>query len=77
MKSSGTIELFKSQTARDVEKYDRFCGVMNALDETNRNIYIEVRKSRVQIFDFKYNELQTKFFKKTEHPSARQGLIRL
>jgi hypothetical protein len=66
MKSSGTIELFKSQTARDIEKYDSRCRLMQAADEMNQNVYAEVRKARAQIFDFKYNEIANQIFQKNK-----------
>jgi hypothetical protein len=66
MKSSGAIELFKPQTARDIEKYDRHCRLMQAADEMNQNVYAEVRKARAQIFDFKYNEIANQIFQKNK-----------
>ena len=64
MKSSGSIELFKSKTAIDVEKYDRFCRLLQAADEMNSDIYTEVRKTRALIFDFKYNEIANRIVQK-------------
>jgi hypothetical protein len=62
MKSSGSIELFKIKTATDVEKYDRFCRQLQSMEQMNNNIYTEIRKTRAQIFDFKYNEMANEVF---------------
>jgi len=56
MKSSGSLSFFEPSIATDVAKYDRFCRLLQATDEMNRDIYTEVRKTRSLIFEFKYNE---------------------
>ncbi len=57
MKSSGSLSFFKPVIATDVTKYDRFCRLLQATDEMNRDVYTEVRKTRSMIFEFKYNEI--------------------
>lgn len=57
MKSSGSLSFFKPAIATDVAKYDRFCRLLQAADEMNRDVYTEVRKTRSMIFEFKYNEM--------------------
>jgi hypothetical protein len=57
MKSSGSLLFFEPSIATDVAKYDRFCRLLQATDEMNRDIYTEVRKARSFIFEFKYNEM--------------------
>lgn len=57
MKNSGTLNYFEKPVARDVAKYDRLCRLMHANDEATPGIYSEIRKSRAQIFDFKYNDV--------------------
>lgn len=57
MKNSGTLSYFEKPVARDVAKYDRLCRLMHANDEATLGIYAEIRKSRSQIFDFKYNDV--------------------
>ena len=57
MKSSGTLSYFEKSIANDVAKYDRLCRLMHTQDEATLGIYAEVRKSRAQIFDFKYNDI--------------------
>ena len=66
MKSSGAIGLFNPQTARDIEKYDSHCRLMQAADEMNQNLYAEVRKARAKIFDFKYNDIANHLFQKNK-----------
>jgi hypothetical protein len=57
MKSSGSLSFFKPEIATDVEKYDRFCRLLQAAEEMNGDVYTEVRKTRSMIFEFKYNEM--------------------
>lgn len=56
MKSSGALRYFDRKVARDVSKYDRLCRLVQVIEEMQRDIYTEVRKSRAQLFDYKYNE---------------------
>jgi hypothetical protein len=57
MKSSGSLRFFKKTVAANVANYDRFCRLMLENDEQQQGIYVEVRKSRAQIFDFRYNDI--------------------
>lgn len=57
MKSSGSLRYFGQQTASSAAKYDRFCRVLQSYEQMGEVIYGEVRKSRAQIFDFRYNEV--------------------
>jgi hypothetical protein len=64
MKSSGSLEFFKTKIAIDIEKYDRLCRLLEASDDMNKDIYTEVRKTRAMIFDFKYNEMANQIWQK-------------
>lgn len=57
MKSSGSLRYFKRKIAGDVAKYDRFCRLIQRSEEMQEGVYVEVRKSRAQIFDFRYNDI--------------------
>jgi len=57
MKSSGSLRYFKKTVAATVADYDRFCRLMQENEEKEQGIYVEVRKSRAQIFDFRYNDI--------------------
>lgn len=57
MKSSGSLRYFKKTVAADIATYDRFCRIIKENDEMQQGIYIEVRKTRAQIFDFRYNDV--------------------
>jgi hypothetical protein len=65
MKSSGSLSFFKPEIATNIEKYDRLCRVLQSIDDMNRNIYTEVRKTRAQIFDFRYNEIANEISHRT------------
>jgi hypothetical protein len=57
MKSSGSLRYFTNAAlARDVAKYDLLCRSDLMHQESDRDIYLEVRKSRSAIFQFKYNK---------------------
>ena len=66
MKSSGSLSYFKPEIATNIEKYDRLCRSLQAIDELNHDIYTEVRKIRAQIFDFKYNEIANQITQKNK-----------
>ncbi|HWI93288.1 MAG TPA: hypothetical protein VNT20_18545 [Flavisolibacter sp.] len=57
MKSSGSLRFFNKAVAINVADYDRFCRLMQQNDEKEQGIYVEVRKSRAGIFDFRYNDI--------------------
>jgi hypothetical protein len=57
MKSSGSLRYFEKTVGHEVAKYDRFCRMIQTNEEMLKDIYSEVRKSRAQIFDYKYNEI--------------------
>lgn len=57
MKSSGSLRFFGKKVAADVAKYDRYSRLIESNEEKQQNIYIEVRKLRAQIFDFRYNDI--------------------
>ena len=58
MESSGTLRYFTNATLnRDVANYDQLCRKWQNMAEADLGIYIEVRKARAKIFEFKYNEI--------------------
>lgn len=57
MKSSGSLRYFKKTVADDVADYDRICRLIHQNDEREHGIYVEVRKSRAGIFDFRFNDI--------------------
>jgi hypothetical protein len=55
MKSTGSLQFFESKVAREAAEYDQLCRHMQSFDESDKGIYVEVRKLRSQIFEFQYN----------------------
>ena len=56
MKSSGSLSYFThGSVAKKVAEYDRLCRLMKSTDNSDEGIYVEIRKVRSQIFEFKYN----------------------
>lgn len=58
MKSSGSLRYFdESSLVEKVTQYDQECRKTQSNEERNNAVYVEVRKSRAQIFEFKYNAI--------------------
>jgi hypothetical protein len=56
MKSSGSLRYFSNTVlAGEVAKYDRLCRQMQARQEADHYLSLEVRKSRSLLFELKYN----------------------
>jgi len=56
MKSSGVLRYFTNKKLSDeVSKYDQLCRNIQLEMNEDREIYVEVRKLRAQIFEFRYN----------------------
>ena len=63
MKSSGSLSYFTHNSiAKKVAEYDRHCRTMKASDNSDEAIYVEVRKIRAQIFEFKYNAVANNIY---------------
>ena len=56
MKSSGSLRYFDKIIAYNVANYDRLCRMMQTTEASLNSIYGEARKSRAQIFEFRYND---------------------
>ena len=75
MKSSGTLRYFTNVAlARQVAKYDRLCRQMQAREEVDRNLFLEVRKYRAQIFEFKYNMQANNIYQSNRILFSRQNI---
>jgi hypothetical protein len=57
MRSSGSLRYFKRSTAANVVRYDQLCRHIQLDEERQEGVYVEVRKCRAQIFDFRYNDI--------------------
>jgi len=63
MKSSGSLSYFThSSLAKKVAEYDRLCRLLKSNDNRDEAIYVEVRKIRAQIFEFKYNAVANNIY---------------
>ena len=57
LKSSGALRFFGDKTiSRKLAVYDELCQNMKVAEEKDNGIYVETRKARAKIFDFRYNE---------------------
>ncbi|HET6767031.1 MAG TPA: hypothetical protein VFH08_06525 [Chitinophagaceae bacterium] len=56
MKSSGSLRYFGNyELEQKISEYDQMVRRMKALNEIDQPIFLETRKARARIFDFKYN----------------------
>ncbi len=63
MESSGELRYFTNPNLnRDVANYDQLCRKWQKSAEADLGIYIEVRKARAKIFEFKYNEIANNIY---------------
>ncbi len=63
MKSSGSLSYFThGSIAKKVEEYDRLCRLIKSDENSDISIYVEIRKVRAQIFEFKYNAVANNIY---------------
>jgi len=75
MKSSGSLRYFANpQINRQLAQYDQLCQTAKTNQSLDQGIYTEVRKSRAQLFDFKYNEVCNKI-SKFKSPEVQRAKI--
>ena len=56
MKSSGSLRYFSNyELEQRISEYDQVIRQMKALNEIDQPVYLETRKARAKIFEFKYN----------------------
>ncbi|MDE3214183.1 MAG: hypothetical protein KGM98_13185, partial [Bacteroidota bacterium] len=74
IKSTGTLRYFSTQTAIAIANYDRLCRNMETRQQDESRLYIEVRKSRAQIFEFKYNEMANDIYQEEKKTLDRSKI---
>ena len=75
MESSGELRYFTNAALnRDVANYDQLCRQWQNTAEADLGIYIEVRKARAKIFEFKYNEIANNIYQASKTASNRSVL---
>jgi hypothetical protein len=58
MKSSGALRFFGDKAiSRKLAVYDELCQNFKQSEEKENGIYVETRRARAQIFEYKYNEV--------------------
>lgn len=56
MKNSGSLRYFNNPDLEEaISQYDQLLRAMKALNEIDRPVYLETRKARSRLFDFRYN----------------------
>lgn len=56
MRSSGSLRYFRNyELEQRISEYDQEVRRMKAVNEIDQQVYLETRKARARIFDFKYN----------------------
>lgn len=63
LKSSGALRFFGDKNiSRKLAVYDELCQNMKLAEEKDNGIYVETRKARAKIFDFRYNETANELY---------------
>lgn len=55
MKNSGSLRYFDPKLEEAISEYDQLLRSMKTLNEIDRPVYLETRKARSRLFDFRYN----------------------
>ena len=72
MESSGTLRYFTNASLNsDVANYNQLCRTWQKKADADLGIYIEVRKARAKIFEFKYNEITNNIYQAGKASSNR------
>ena len=75
MKSSGSLRFLNKSVAQNIEQYDQLCRTIEAVEESDRGIYVEVRKARAQIFEFRYNSMANDIFQTNSLTSYNKAKV--
>src|SRR5574338_301743 len=71
IKSTGALRYFSTSIASVISNYDRLCRNMENEQQVDRSIYADVRKSRAQIFEFRYNEMANDIYQENKKSYSR------
>ncbi len=75
MESSGSLRYFSNASLnKEVAQYDQMCRIWGKLEETDLGIYIEVRKARAKIFDFKFNDAANDMYQENKLSLSKESL---
>lgn len=76
MRNSGSLRYFNNPELEQlIGEYDQFLRAMRMLNEFDRPVYLETRKARARIFDFKYNSEANKVVQSSVYTSFNQAAI--
>jgi hypothetical protein len=80
MKNSGSLRYFDDpELEENIGEYDKILRSMRTLNEIESPVYVEIRKARAKIFDFRYNNDANKVAQSavysTYNPSAIDSFI--
>ena len=76
MKSSGSLRFFSnSELEQKISDYDQLMRGMTALTQVDQAIFLETRKARSKIFDFRFNNNANKVVQQNVYASFNQAAI--
>lgn len=76
MKSSGSLRFFaNSELEQKISNYDQLMRSMTMLTQIDQPVYLETRKARSRIFDFRYNNNANKVVQQSVHTNFNQAAI--
>jgi hypothetical protein len=76
MKSSGSLRYFNNyKLEQKISEYDQMVRRIKALNEIDRPVYLETRKARARIFDFKFNNAANRVVQSAVYVNYNQAMI--
>jgi hypothetical protein len=76
MKNSGSLRYFNNATLEEeIGQYDQLLRSMRTINEIDRLVFLETRKARAAIFDFKYNLDANEVVQSAVYNSYRPAVI--
>lgn len=76
MKNSGSLRYFSNTILEQkISNYDQLVRSMNALIEIDQPIFLETRKARAKIFDFRYNNNANKLVQRSIYGQLNQETV--
>jgi len=74
MKNSGSLRYFNNNTlVQNISDYDQLVRSIYLLNQIDHSIYIETRKARAKLFDFRYNMAANNIVQRYGNSTIRNG----
>lgn len=76
MKSSGSLRYFTNhELEQNISNYDQLLRSIYLLNQIDQSIYLETRKARAKVFDFRYNIAANRIIQENRYQNINQEAI--